>query len=136
MSTQIKHRPYLTDVELLEIINALNESPSPRRLKLITYLETFRIKIERGILQPSYIPKPKQTIEDKLGMGEEFNTPISSASRDTDAFKAQCYSKFRDPSLQCSPKELRIALEYAYLNNLLTPTEEEEYERANLGTGI
>jgi hypothetical protein len=116
-----KYRPYFSAPELLLIIEALKEKSTPSRLALIKYLETFSIKIERGVLEPSITLDP--SLEQKLG----FNAPDPY-----DYTEEQYYNFWRSSNAHppLTPKQLKIAMDYAYRNDLLTPTEEEEYERS------
>jgi hypothetical protein len=44
----------------------------------------------------------------------------------------QLYTIWRNSNAHppLTPKQLKIAMDYAYRNDLLTPTEEEQYERS------
>lgn len=128
MSTQ-KFRPYFTSSELQEIISALKERPNPRRLTICRYLESFQIKIERGILSPAHILDPTQ--EEKLG----FSDSPSSESTAQIIGEAAYQKQLTQPS-KCSPKEIAAAMDWRYRNNLMSAEEEKEYERANGITGF
>lgn len=119
---QTKYRPYFTATELLEIINALKEHPNPSRLALIKYLESFSIKIERGVLEPQITLKP--TIEQSLG----FSPPSAPTINRIDP--PVLYEKWRAGE-HLNPVELTAVFKHAYINDLFTPQEEEEYERIN-----
>jgi hypothetical protein len=119
-----KYRPYFSAPELLLIIEALKEKSTPSRLALIKYLETFSIKIERGVLEPSITLDP--SLEQKLGF----------IDRDTEGTfnltEQELYEHWRNPTIAkvMTARQIKHAMDYAYRNDLLTPTEEEEYERS------
>lgn len=126
MRGEQKFRPYFSASELTEVITALKESPSPKRLGIIRYLETYAIKIERGVISPAHTNDP--SIEQKLGF--EPATDIAPLEEET------LYTWMCDPTKKLSPKQLKIAMDYAYRNNLLSSEQEVEYEQENGLTGL
>jgi hypothetical protein len=120
MKGNSKYRPYFTASELLEVIGALKEHPTPSRLALIRYLEGFSIKITTGVQSPNLTLAP--SLEQKL----EF---VPRQEQEDESF---IYSKWRNHPKICTPRELKTAMDYAYRNDLLTPKEEEEYEHSQL----
>jgi hypothetical protein len=113
-----KYRPYFTAPELSEIIASLKESPTPNRLAISRYLESFNLKITHGVISPSHTLEP--SIEQKLGFAPATQTAEFS---DVDLFNIwRC-----DPTL-LKPYEIAKVLDYRYRNNLMTTEEEKAYE--------
>jgi hypothetical protein len=118
-----KFRPYFTAPELLEIITALKEKPSPARLAISRYLESYSLKITHGIVSPSHTMEP--SIEQKLGFSEASNGSQSFTDK-------ACYDLWsKDPS-GCTPRMIQQAVDYRYRNNLMTTEEEKDYENSQL----
>ncbi len=123
-----KFRPYFTSAELSEIISALKSQPTPARMPLIRYLEGFAIEIERGIRSPNHVPTPnkRQAFIESLELEPNTGAVISAEQSNL-----QAYNKWVDHPTRCTPQQIAKAMEYRYLNNLMSETEEREYERAN-----
>ena len=119
-----KYRPYFTAEEILEIISALKQSPTPRRLQLIRYLETFKIKIEAGVLTAAHTTLP--TIAEKL----ELDPPTIP---NKEVVGEAAYQKQLINPKSCTPHEISAAMEYRYLNNLMSLEEQREYEQTLFG---
>ncbi len=122
-SSNQKFRPYFTAAELQEIINCLKSHPTPRRLTICQYLESFLLKINHGIISPAHTTAP--SLEQKLGFPDP-NQPIPVSHNLTGE---AAYNKwFLDPK-SATPKEIAEAMNWRYLNDLMSPEEEAEYER-------
>jgi hypothetical protein len=118
-----KFRPYFTAPELLELISALKESPTPARMNLIRYLETFSIKIERGVMEPSHViegTKSEKTIQ-AMGFAE---IPADLAEKIS---PVQLYDKWKSNPTECSPAELEKVIQYRWENGLMTESESADY---------
>lgn len=124
-SHRTKYRPYFTSEEMLEIISALKQSPSPPRLKIIQYLESFNLKITHGIIEPSHINKP--SLAESLGFSDS-STPIPIRQISPDERREIAYHKWLHKPTQCTPAELKDVNEYRYANHLLTPEEQTAFE--------
>lgn len=120
---QPKYRPYFTRDELLEIISTLKQHPSPRRLTICQYLEGFLLKINHGTIGSAHTPLPSQ--EEKLGFAP---IPVSH-----DLTGEAAYNKWLLSPVSATPKEIAEAMDWRYRNNLMSPTEEAEYESSQLG---
>ena len=115
-----KYRPYFTAEELKEISISLKLSATPARLSIAQYIERFIIQIDHGVRQEAYEAKPKPTISEQLG----FDTP-SPLNEGLIAYKF-----FTENGREsCTPNVLKEALDYAYLNDLMSPEQEKEYEQ-------
>ena len=117
-----KYRPYFTRDELLEIISTLKSHPSPRRLQICKYLEGFMLKITHGVIQSAHTPQP--TAEEKLGFAP---IPVSH-----EVTGEAAYQKWLLDPAKATPKEIEEAMDWRYRNNLMSPTEEAEYESSQL----
>ena len=113
-----KFRPYLNSQELLTIISALKQL-SPLPLGLVRYLETFAIKIERGVISPAHTLQP--TIEQKLGIVDSEPTTSSIAALATN------YEMFPADRHKFTPRQLEAIQNYRFLNDRMTPDEENIY---------
>lgn len=118
-----KFRPYFTSAEMLEIISALKESPSPNRLKIIQYLESFNLKITRGLIEPAHTKKP--TLDELLG----FSTPTTPVIKPS-VRRENAYNKWLVNPTQCTVLELKDVNDYRYENGLFTPEEQVAYEKS------
>jgi len=119
-----KFRPYFTADELLEIISALKSSPTPRRLTLVRYLEGFLLKINHGIISPSHTAQP--SIESKLGLDDP--RPMQTSLLIGEA----AYNKWLINPLHATPHEIAEAMNWRYMNSLMSAEEEAEYEASQL----
>ncbi len=129
MSTH-KFRPYFTGPELDYIISCLKSSSNPN-IPLIQYLEGFKLKIDHGIVSASLLLKP--TIEQKLGLDEETNHRQVIAET-TARNLYDIWSMNPDARAKMTPKQLQMIQEYRYTNDLMSPTEENEYELGLIST--
>jgi hypothetical protein len=123
-SHRTKYRPYFTSEEMLEIIFSLKQSPSPTRLKIIQYLESFSLKITHGIIEPSHINKP--SLAESLGFSDSL--PIKQIS--PNERRENAYHKWLHRPTQCTPAELKDVNEYRYANHLFTPEEQVSFEKS------
>jgi hypothetical protein len=115
-----KYRPYFTAGELSEIVLCLKSHPTPRRMTIAQYLEGFILKIQHGVISPNHLSKP--SMEQKLGI-----TPIPISHEITGE---AAYQKFLINPGKCTPKEIEEAQEWRYVNQLMSPEEQEQYELA------
>jgi len=123
LSGEQKFRPYFTAAELQEIILCLKSHPSPRRLTICQYLESFLLKINHGIVSPAHTLNP--SLEQKLGFPDP-STPIPISHNLTGE---AAYNKWLLSPGSATPKEIAEAMNWRYLNDLMSPEEEAEYER-------
>lgn len=119
-----KFRPYFTAPELQEIISCLKSHPSTRRLQIAQYLEGFLLKINHGIVSVAHTTRP--SIEQKLGFA-----PIPAPHNLTGE---AAYQKWLISPLTATPKEIEEAQNWRYLNDLMSPEEEKEYENGSTST--
>jgi hypothetical protein len=112
-----KYRPYFTLPQLQEISRVLKTNGS-QNLTLIRYVDTFLAKIEFDAVS-------RVRIEDRLGFG------VSQAPIDLAAMRLEAYEKWKTNPADTSVREMGRVLMYRYENDLMSPEEEREYERAN-----
>ena len=115
-----KYRPYFTAPELSEIIASLKENPTPNRLAISRYLESFNLKITHGVISPSHTLEP--SIEQKLGFASE---PTFGEMTDEKLFNI-----WKSNPTLLNALEIAKVLDYRYRTNLMTPEEEKTYESA------
>lgn len=117
-----KFRPYLTSSDLQTILGAL-KTQTPPALGLIRYLETFAIKIERGVVNPQLTLQP--TIEQKLGL----TAPTDSDEISPERLYAMttAYEMFPDQRSKFSPRQLAAIQQYRFLHDRMTQIEEAQY---------
>jgi hypothetical protein len=122
----IKYRPYLTSSELSEIIRCVKTSSHNK--VLISYLESFSLKINHGVISPQISTLP--TVAESLGL----DSPSSSSNEflvSEPRSKLGCFLRWKIQPHLLSPDELSKAHLYRYENDLMTPEEETEYEANN-----
>lgn len=117
-----KYRPYFTAPELSEIIASLKENPTPKRLAISRYLESYSLKITHGVISPAHTLDP--TIEQKLGFAAE---PKHAHGEFTEE---ELYKLWRENPAILTPPGLARVLDYRYRSDLMTPEEEKAYEQA------
>jgi len=106
---------------MIEIISALKSSPTPPRIEIIKYLESFNLKITHGIIEPNHVVQ--ESLEEKLGF-------LKTTSMLPDARRLIAYNKWLNNPLQCTPSEIQDANEYRYTNNLFSPEEQMAFEKS------
>lgn len=117
-----KYRPYFTAEELVEICACLKSNPTPKRMALVKYLERFLLDIQHSIRAPAYTETPRPTIGQKLGFDV---IPVEPKISGEAAYQKQLINPLR-----CTPHEIEAAMEYRYLNDLMSPEEEKRYEES------
>lgn len=122
-STRHKYRPYFSADELQELILSLKESPNPRRLQLIQYLESFRLKIEHGVISAQMTLAPSMI--DRLELAASGGTDAMSVASE------KLYNQWKLAPATLTPSQISDVLQYRWENSLMTPTEQDQYEQAN-----
>lgn len=120
MSLNEKFRPYFTASELLTVIAAL-KSHTPYPAQLVRYLETFAIKIERGVVIPAHTVQP--SIEQKLGLAAPDNPPTSVNL----SVLVTNYEMFPADRHKLTPRQLEAVQQYRFENDRMSPQEERDY---------
>lgn len=126
-----KFRPYLTAGELSEIILCLKSQPTPARLSIVRYLESFNLKIKHGLVSSAHTLQPSQA--EKLGFHELTISPSPALTNlETNLKGEAAFKKWQQSPESCTPKEIAESLDWRYRNNLMTQEEEQEYEQSQL----
>ncbi len=111
-----KFRPYFTPAQLAEIIRCCKLASSD--IALLSYLESFNLKITRDVISPALQTKP--SLESRLGLASSTSMPEYSP--------AELHSIWlRDPNF-LTPKQLILVQQYRWENELMTPEEARSYE--------
>lgn len=113
-----KFRPYFTVAELLEIVAALKQNPTPNRMGIIRYLEGYILKINHSQITPQHTLSP--TLAQKLGFSDEPSVDMTGEA---------AYQKQLINPTHCTPKEIAAAMEYRYTHNLMSLDEVKKYEQ-------
>ena len=111
----LKYRPSLTIGEIQFVLSSINWSDNPEHSQLLRKLEVFTLKATHGITQASHVVVGKQSIESKLGF-----------EADTTAEKLLEHWKINPSRL--SKTQLAVVNQHRYLNDMMTPEEEANYE--------
>jgi hypothetical protein len=78
-------------------------------------------RVDMGITSPAYTAAPKETVEDKLGLG-------AGGYETKEERLLAAYKKYQGNMELCTVREIAAAKEYMYLNDMLTAEEEQAYE--------
>ena len=143
-----KYRPSLTKTQIEQIIALCKVDGSTHSLDVLRALAPFYAKIQHSAIKEAHTVQPKQSVYELLGMDtpqatvtstQETNTAseIKEATADTidindyvtnaDYWLA-CYTKYEADKVSCTVQEIEAAKEHMYLNDLMTPEQEEEWE--------
>lgn len=125
-----KFRPYLTQSQILRILELCAKEPSddPLIRSIKQTLGVFKFKINEGITDPAYVSSPRQTIEEKLGFSHGELSLYDPVAARKEAYEKYCF----DPA-NCTEKEIALAFTYKYEQGLMTDEERNEYETRMLG---
>ena len=126
-----KFRPYFTAAELLTVINTLKSSTNPPT-QIIRYLETFAIKIERGVLTPSISLNPPESIESRLGLAPSVPFSIQ-LKEDEIENKVTLWESYPESRHKFTVPEIEKIMAWRYENDRMTPDEESAYESSIMG---
>ena len=124
MSEQ-KFRPYFTPAELAEIIRCVKASSTNNHL--LSYLEAFAMKIDRGIMNPQLTTNPPATLESKLGLGGSI---IPSLPGPIPPTPVELFTIFKSNPEYLSPPQLAIVHTYRWENGLMDDEESSRFEAA------
>ena len=113
----IKYRPSLTIDEIQFIIDQINWPEHPNHGDLFRKLEIFTLKAKHGITKASHVSAGKPSLEAQLGLATDDSIE----------------TLLKVPKDLLSVRQLAKVQHHRYLNDLMTPEEESEYERLNHG---
>lgn len=118
-----KFRPYFSPAELTEIIRCVKSASTNQ--SLLSYLESFAIKIERGVMSPQLTTAP--SLESRLGMSvlPGPNPPTA----------AELYSIYKSNPEYLSPPQLSIVHTYRWENGLMDDEESSKFEQSMFESG-
>ena len=134
MNNTAKYRPSLTASQIVKIISlAKTESPlSIDSMSIIGTLAPFAAKIETGVaranpIAPVLTDNTVPIVLSDTGMDRLTKDIIESYPQDS-------YNLYRADPEECTMSQIQAALEYAYLNDLMSQKELHTYE-AQAATG-
>ena len=98
---------------------------------LIGKINTLRTKIANNALSPAYVVRKHSnpliaTLED-LGASEEV-VAAATGGETKEAYWTRCYWKYMDDISSCTVPEIEAAMEYKYLNDMMTSEEVATHE--------
>jgi len=144
-STREKYRPVLTATQITHILSLAQRDimlSDPEKstsadisFSIISSLAPFSAKIAVAGITPSYtIDPPKLSTLDLLGgvvcddesIGVPEDIPANFESKE--AYWDYCYTKYELDISVCTPAELIAKDEHRYLNGLMTPVEQANFE--------
>lgn len=124
MSEQ-KFRPYFTAVELTEIIRCVKTAST--NIHLLNYLESFAIKIDRGIMSPQLTTSPTMSLESKLGLGGSTMSALPGPSAPT---IHELFAIYKSNPEYLSPPQLAAVHTYRWESGLMDEEECSRFESA------
>lgn len=131
-SSANKYRPYFSAAELAEIIRCVKAASTS--LPLITYLETFAMKIERSVITPQLSLQP--SLEQKLGMSVGGGSHIPALPGPNPPTAAELFAIWKSNPEYLHPKQLAAVHQYRWEAGLMDSEEAERYEDSVLsGSG-
>lgn len=136
-TSSTKYRPVLTSAQILHILClAKSEQPhiSLESMGLIAVLAPFQAKIENAGVVAAYTTVPEKPKANSLeALGSFSREKSDTATRgNKELYWKQCYEKVTEHGpAQCSLQEIEAANEHRYINDLMSPQEEEQYELCN-----
>lgn len=148
-ATKSRYRPAFSkeEVDILHIIlmdRYLSETSSSHKPKvfsgeevmiynqLIGKINTLRTKIANNVLNPAYVVRkhidPALAILEDLG-ADEAELDSLAGGETKEQYWTRCFDKYsRDPS-SCTVAEIEAAMEYMYLNDMMSPIQIAMHER-------
>lgn len=133
-SSTPKYRPVLSAQLILHMLDLAKADMSAASIELIGILAPFKAKIDNLSIAPAYNTKPKQSLEDSLGMDTgtviegEYELDGVSYNFKEDYWKA-CFDKLTEKGPKfLSIVELNAANEHRYLQGLMTEEEVKVFE--------
>lgn len=126
-SSNNKYRPVLTQDQILHILSLCRKDMSDASINLISVIAPFEYKIRNQAIKPAYNPTGRESLADMMGLSPTPPIPSIKQSHSNDP-KALYAVWLNDPTFPFTPSDLKIIKEYRYVNDLMTPEEEQEFE--------
>lgn len=118
-----KFRPSLTAAEVTHVITLCKRDGSQLSLSVARQLSIFQAKIDNGLVQHSHTVKP--TLAEEVGFVQS-NEPAEMTPE-------EAYTNWRINPAALTLKQLQLAADYRYENDLMTEDEESRYEKIKFG---
>ena len=133
-----KYRPSFTVTQINHIIR-LCETQQPKHPDTATleaYLKTFLFKADSGLVSASHTSarKTPTMLLDELGGDTTYVAPVTNTVAKAQYWQA-CYEKLMQPGITMeylTEEEQSAAIDYMYMNGLLTATQSAAYESGTL----
>lgn len=131
-----KYRPSFSHTQLLHLLYLARSDSSladsaTRSLSntIVQVLAPMVAKIDCNAIAHSHICYPKSSLLSQLGELESNSLTTQTHTGEAKlSYNLSCYNKYCERPLECSTQEKEAAKEYMYVNDLMSPEEEKEYE--------
>jgi len=125
-----KYRPVLTASQISHLISLCKKDLSSESLLCISILAPFEYKIQNGSISPSYRLIPKIGLSEAMGMDEDIDARLNSETLSRDKKQYADYLRYiHDPSA-CNLEQIKSAQAYMWTNDLMTESQEQEYQNS------
>lgn len=123
MNNAIKFRPSLSAAQIQYILDIFDAGPtvhtdSKMCDSVIRSLKVFKLKADHGIVTPSHVATGRASLESSLGFSEN-----------PDSIGDLLVIWSTNPK-SLSPNQINMVQKHRYVNDLMTPEEEAEYEQS------
>lgn len=126
LSYSAKFRPSLTSEQIAYLISILQHSPSCAERDAILYnLHKFHLKATHGIVSPSHVSSPRMSLVDSLGFSDSANDSLDHMDNLLSIYEST-------PNI-LSKAQLTRVNHHRYINDMMTPEEEAQYESSSHG---
>ena len=120
--SQAKYRLSFTEQEINYLHQLVCTDPSNTTKdlqdRLHRYFKLMKAKLAIGAVSAAFIASPKKSLEEKLGLID----PITA--------REAAYLKWQTNPTLCTPDEIQKAKTHMYENDMMTASEEEEFENS------
>lgn len=123
-SSANKYRPYFSAAELTEIIRCVKAAST--NLPLITYLESFAMKIERSVITPQLTTQP--SLADKLGMTVEGGSHMPALPGPNPPTVPELFAIWKSNPEYLHPAQLAAVHQYRWEQGLMDAEEADRFE--------
>lgn len=126
----IKFRPSLSAAQISHLLWCLNSVDVHTEINksCIKSLQVFKLKADHGIVTPSHVSTGRPDIMDSLGFIHKANGLMSQPELPPSYKEEMLYKVWKVTPHVLSASQLERVQMYRYTNDLMSPTEESEYE--------
>ena len=117
----IKFRPTLSAPEIEYLLNLLSKQTDPTAAEITTTLNKFYLKAKHGIIGASHVSTSRPSLESSLGFA-----PDPSIENLLEIYNSN--------QRLLNPTQLQKVQNHRYMNDLMSPDEEYQYEQSTSPT--